>query len=369
MDRIYTPRAVADALVAAAAISPSSVADFAAGDGALLVAAQSRWPSARLTALDVDEQAVARLRARFPLALCIEADFLEADATLRDRAADADLILLNPPFSCRGNKRFDAEVAGRAVRCSLAMAFVCRALSYLAPHGELICILPASCLSSAKDAEVRKAIGAAYAVEILEARARSVFEGHSVVVTQVRIANRPLADNAWRALAPLADVKRLRGGFKVLLGRGATPVHKASVTQGEGVFIHTTDIAQGEIGDLSRRVARRPDLDAAPTLLLPRVGRPASGKVVVTQGRPLILSDCLIWLRTQPSGLETELKDLILSRWPEFSGLYGGSCAPYTTLAAVAGFLENCGLETELAGRSLAPQAASTRSEARRRRA
>jgi len=161
LDRIYTPAAVARALAEAAAGTPGLVADFTAGEGALLAAARDRWPEARLAAVDVDGAAVEGLKERFPDADCREADFLLAAAELAPLVGAVDLVLLNPPFSCRGSTRHPAVVSGAALTCSRAMAFVARSLTYLAPGGELLCILPSSCLMSDKDAAVRAAIGQA----------------------------------------------------------------------------------------------------------------------------------------------------------------------------------------------------------------
>ncbi len=146
--------------------------------------------------------------------------------------------------------------------------------------------------------------------------------------------------------------------FTATLGRGATPVHRV---EGENVsagsaFVHTTNLVHGAIKPSSLLSAREPDLCAATAVLFPRVGRPRKEKIVVAMGFPMVLSDCLFWVRTTPKGREQELKELILANWSAFAKLYGGSCAHYTTLKKVAQFLESHGVTTMIghSARSLA---------------
>jgi len=132
----------------------------------------------------------------------------------------------------------------------------------------------------------------------------------------------------------------------VMIGRGSLPVHVALAASpgGRGLFVHTTHLVDGTCRHGERRLDRRADLDAAPAVLLPRVGRPARAKVALVRGESLVLSDCVVWMRSEPGGRETELRNLLLSRWDEVEALYGGSCAPYTTLDRLSAFLTGCGM-------------------------
>ena len=129
--------------------APKIIADFAAGDGALLTAACAVWPKAKAFALDIDNLALRRLRYRNPSWSIGRCDFLSEDSRgksipLQAVKGNTDVILLNPPFSCRGASRFKLKLNGRELCCSKAMAFVLLATEYLAVDGQIVAILPES---------------------------------------------------------------------------------------------------------------------------------------------------------------------------------------------------------------------------------
>lgn len=342
-DQIFTPQAVATALALAASRRPALVADFAAGEGALLAASAKRWPQARHVALDIDADVVTALQAAHPTWEAHHGDFLAPPTAIAALAGAVDLVLLNPPFSCRGNARVAAALGAEQVRCSRAMAFVSQALGFLAAQGELVAIVPASCLTSAKDAEARNAIGRAYKVEILEANQGSVFEGRAVAVAQIRISRRKGAPNAWAAPRPRASVRRLHAPYRVVVARGATGVHTVAPDAQGAPFIHTTDLRDGAWSPAGRHATRPAEIIAGETaLLVPRVGRPDVGKLTLVEG-PAVLSDCLFRLRTEPAGHEAALRQVLIDAWEGLAALYGGSCAPYATLADLTAFLARLG--------------------------
>ncbi len=356
-DQIYTPESVATALVQAALGAPLTIADFAAGEGALLRASAMRWPDARHLAVDIDRAMVAALNAAHPDWEVHEADFLEPPPPLSRHRGGVDLVLLNPPFSCRGNARHQSLVSGEPVTCSRAMAFVCSALPFLSARGELIAIVPASCLISAKDEGVRQAIGRGHAVEVLQPMQSAVFEGRAVAVAQIRISRDQTRPNAWRLARLTAEVRRLHAHYKVWLARGSLSVHQVGEDQGGSPFIHTTDLRGGRYSSSGKRSERMAEIAQGEcVLLLPRVGRPDARKLLLFEG-PAVLSDCLFRLRTEPAGHEEELRQVLEDHWPALAAIYGGSCAPYATLAGLRLFLASLGLDAriELKAKSAAP--------------
>lgn len=347
MDRFYTPTSIANLLAGAVESLPGSVADFAAGEGALLDAAFSRWPNARLFASDINSTAVAGLATRYP---CIEvqcADFLSAfpfSGTL------FDLVLLNPPFSCRGNERLAGRVGNMDVQCSRAMAFVCRALDYLSERGELLCILPASCLSSEKDAAARAAISAAYGVDVIDARVNAPFDKCSVLVSLIRIGRQVSSNRQWRLRDAQQAERRAHIRGNIILGRGSTPVHKTrleAVTTGS-IFVHTTDLRGGHLSVSRVWSARGADLLGESAILFPRVGRPSKSKVVIAHNETLVLSDCLFFVKAKNEAALETLHRLIISEWDALADMYGGSCAPYISLSQARKFLESLGYSVEI---------------------
>lgn len=333
MDAIYTPSELAQFLAAASSLaSPGSIADFAAGDGALLRAAAERWPEARLFGSDIDETAV--LSVRSTIAGCeVKVHDLLADGN--DSALDAqtfDLILLNPPFSCRGNTRFQASIAGQIYSASKALAFVARALKYLSIDGELIAILPASVLVSERDAELISAIRAWGSVEQIGEIRKNAFRSHAISVTILRIS-RSVQQCKSALEKPLLVSLR---PYAVEISRGSLSVHDYVETQEGPRFIHTTDMKNNRLAPTERKASAERRSVHGPAVLISRVGRPSKHKVVQLPDCEAVLSDCVIALKTVPAGHEQGLAAAIAENWETFKAAYGGSCAPYTTLKRLA---------------------------------
>ena len=114
MDRIYTPPYLAAFMAKASSVRPSQseelvVADFAAGSGELLLAAASVWPNGTMAATDIDPLEIRNLRkiyASWRTGVC---DFLnprsrQSSPVLQSLNGCTNLVLLNPPFSCRGGE-------------------------------------------------------------------------------------------------------------------------------------------------------------------------------------------------------------------------------------------------------------------------
>lgn len=344
MDAIYTPPDLAKFLAEASTLaSPRSVADFAAGDGALLRAAAVRWPEVKLFGSDIDEKAVASIEALLPGCDTMLVDFL-ADAST-SRLADRlfDLILLNPPFSGRGNKRYSSEVEGVDYKASKALAFAARALAYLAPGGEIVAILPASVLTSERDAPLLEAIRAWGHVEQIGDVRRTAFKSHAVAVTVLRIKRA----KPKRKTIDKPSLVSLRS-FAVEMTRGSLAMHEQVATDIGPRFIHTTDLQRNRLISSDRRASSSNRTISGPAVLISRVGRPSSDKIVLLATGEAVLSDCVIALKTVPSGSEKELADLLVENWDSLKTAYGGSCAPYTTLKRLAEALLHLGLASSV---------------------
>lgn len=357
MDAIYTPPDLAKFLAEASTlVSPRSVADFAAGDGALLRAAAARWPGAKLFGSDIDEEAVASIKSLLPGCDTMLVDFL-ADAPDRlplNRLFD--LILLNPPFSGRGNKRYSAGIEGVDYKASKALAFAARALAHLAPGGEIIAILPASTLTSERDAALRTAIRTWGHVQQIGDVWRTAFKSHAVAVTVLRIARA----KPKRKTVSKPSLVSLRP-FTVKMTRGSLSVHKHVATDTGPRFIHTTDLQHNRLSTSGRRASSAHRTITGPAVLIPRVGRPSSDKIVLLASGEAVLSDCVIALQTIPAGSEQVLVDLLVENWESLKTAYGGSCAPYTTLKRLAETLLRFGLASSVRCEEREPTRAKAR--------
>ncbi|WP_022678027.1 N-6 DNA methylase [Novosphingobium sp. B-7] len=344
MDAIYTPPDLAKFLAEASTLaSPRSIADFAAGDGALLRAAAARWPGAKLFGSDIDEQAVASIEALLPGCDTMIVDFLAdaSDRLLADRLFD--LILLNPPFSGRGNKRYCAEIEGVDHKASKALAFAARALAHLAPGGEVIAILPASVLTSERDADLRTAMRAWGHIEQIGDVWRTAFKSHAVAVTVLRITRA----KPKRKTIGTPSLVSLRP-FAVEMTRGSLSVHEQVATDTGPRFIHTTDLQRNCLLPSDRRVSSAHRTISGPAVLIPRVGRPSSDKIVLLASGEAVLSDCVIALQTSPVGSEQALANLLVENWESLKTAYGGSWAPYTTLKRLTEALLRFGIASSV---------------------
>ncbi|KAJ8139126.1 hypothetical protein OY671_007661, partial [Metschnikowia pulcherrima] len=351
MDAIYTPPELAQfSAGATSSASPASIADFAAGDGALLRAAAERWPDARLFGSDIDEAAV----------LSVGASIARCDAKVHDLLADGNdsalgnqtfnLILLNPPFSCRGNTRFQAAVAGKIYSASKASAFVARALKYLSVNGELIAILPASVLVSERDAELIAAIRAWGSVEQIGDVRKNAFRSHSVTVTVLRISR---SSRKHKSAGEKPSLVSLRP-YAVEMSRGSLSVHDYVETKTGPRFIHTTDMREGRLAPTKRKASATRRRVHGPAVLISRVGRPSKDKVVRSPSCEAVSSDCVVALRTVPAGHEQASAAAIVENWEIFKAAYGGSCAPYTTLKRLAETLLRLGIASSIMADDLA---------------
>jgi tRNA1(Val) A37 N6-methylase TrmN6 len=348
LDRIYTPSALAELLVGACSVhAPQCVADFAAGDGALLRAAGQRWPSATLFGSDLDPDAIEKLDQidRCATARC---DFLDdADRnSLPLLARKCDVVLLNPPFTCRGNARFKVDLNRESYVGSRALIFVATALHYLSDDGRLLAIVPASCLTSEKDEVLRAALAEKCGLKQIGDVHRAAFDGRAVSVVLVEL-QRPKSATA-SSEGQRAKLVSLRA-YSAQLMRGSLPRFRAIRSPvGSLPYIHTTDLQAGELAIPPRKVAASTRLVEGPAVLLPRVGQPTADKVVVHRSGTVVLSDCLFAIKTAPTGRVDELRALILEHWGEFERLYSGSCAPYVTVRALSEQLLSLGVVTSV---------------------
>ena len=344
MDAIYTPPDLAEFVTAAVSLgAPSAIADFAAGDGALLRSAAARWPAASLFGSDVDVQAVQTIKSLIPGCISVQHDFLAETGAGALGSRTFDLILLNPPFSCRGNTRHTVDVNGVTHRASKALAFAARALRFLAPRGEIVAILPASVMVSERDAELRAALEDWGSVEQIGDIRRAAFKSHAVAVVVLRISRNRMAKSA-REKPALVSLRP----FSVELSRGSVSMHEY-VRAATGLrFIHTTDMREGTLLPSEKRAAAELRRMRGPAVLISRVGRPTKGKIVLLPDGEAVLSDCVIAIQTFPSGRESELLELLVANWDTVKSAYGGSCAPYTTLKRLAAALLRLGISSSI---------------------
>ena len=361
LDPYFTPRSVASQLVAhIEQPSPAIVVDPAAGDGALLEAAATLWPEARLIALDCDPTAVRGLRRHdgWEAGRC---DFLShrsrtASCLVRELNEKADVVLLNPPYSGRGHSRWRSHLGGIEASSGRAMAFLVAALSLVRDGGEIVALLPSSAITSQRDADAWELIQKFGVVQVAERFPRGTFSQGTAATVGVHIAKSVVGTDC-RDLPGTEPAEPLHA---VEIVRGVVQVHKArasglSRSRGRGrlSFVHTTDLQAGGIGQLWTVPASSfPSRELGPSVLLPRVGKPLPEKVAVWNGGSAVLSDCVFALRTRTIASAREVQAVVQADFATLARSYVGSCAPYLTIATLIEVLSRLGLEATWPGPS-----------------
>jgi hypothetical protein len=353
-DRIYTPADLAKTLIAASRMkTPARIADFAAGDGALLKAALQRWPDAEIFGSDLDLAAVAVLETMGPAIRC---DFLDNEElekiAVDERVAPCfPLILLNPPFSCRPCRIVQVAFGTETLWAGPALAFVANATRFLQNGGEIVAILPTSVLTSQRDSKLLGSIRRGHSIEIIGEILPAAFKGHSVRVTIVRFTK--LQTDASNPIHLVASNEFLHspsyvGKYtKVAMLRGSLAVNRAPLAQGGVAFVHTTSLRNRSVHYDDSRVTDCMRKVSGSAVLIPRVGRPSVEKVALKlDDTDCILSDCVIALSVGNLDENFALHKEIVSSWSHLENSYVGSCAPYLTLVRLSAFLHTVGYST-----------------------
>ncbi len=332
------------------------VADFAAGDGALLRAARESSVDSTFIATDACSKIVASLRKREPSWQVGRCNFLNPLSRAQCRAINGltgkiSLILLNPPFSCRGGAAWPIKVGGNLVRCSLALAFLLSALDFLASDGELIAVLPAGSPESEKDRRAWQHIRSRGVVELLGTNGLRTFTGCFAKTVLVRFrqagnANFQTLPGATRARRQLSS-----RGVAVTVSRGRVQMPSMTPADaGDGLpFVHSTELHSDGLDLLHRRIARVSNCITGPAVLVHRVGQPSKSKIALYLSKaPIVLSDCVIALRVGTTRHAKILQTKLLRSWDLWRARYSGTCAPYVTIERIKtvlrdlGFSPNC---------------------------
>ena len=307
---------------------------------------------------DVDRRALSAASERLPGGSFAYCDFLNS----RSRAqccplkhCSPDLVLLNPPFSYRGGTRWRVSVGDASYSCTRATAFVAIALSYLSPTATLVTLLPAGCLTGQADAEFWQSVRELYRLAVVAEYTAGRFPRCHARTVIIRISARPRG----RHTAPRAQPSRKRRlahyspALTVRVIRGVVPVSAADAATGSLSlpFIHTTALRRNSVVLDGIRTADSRRGFCGPAVLLPRVSQPSPEKIcLLSSVDRVVLSDCVIALTCRTREHARELHRRILCNWRVFAGIYGGTCAPYTTLRALVPTLARLNVRSEVIG-------------------
>jgi predicted RNA methylase len=347
LDAYFTPSDLAEVVVSALPDDVCDVADFNAGEGALLRAVLRRFPNARVGATDVDPGKVRDLRRANPAwsVGCLDAlssRSRSASPVWRALVGVLDAVVLNPPFSYRGGRRAHVRVEGQVFQVSPAMAHMLVGLSALRPGGVLVGIMPRGSFSSQRDANAWRHVRSFCRVEQISEVPATAFQ-RAVASTRVVRLVRGAGMQAVEEQRPLADTDLIESSVASLV-RGRVQVHRVDPAATTGApFVHTTNLRAGGVsGPL--RYANANLASCGPLIILPRIGFPSLEKVVLLESGHWVLSDCLFGIRPE-GGLESDqLLDVVRGVLPAIRSAYGGSCAPYLTLDSLISVLAAAGV-------------------------
>lgn len=335
IDAFYTPKELAFELVKQAENTPKIIGDFCAGDGELLRAAQERWPQTACVATDLDTFAIEKIYRQHPnweVAVC---DFLDPISrcecrVLKNHKKEFDLVLLNPPFSCRGATRHTVSVDKIMFKASTAMAFIVEAIQYIKKNGCIFAVLPCSVAYSEKDEELWAYLVKKYHLKII-AESKEIKFKHcrpNIILVSINTLNSHENPTSTHIIHGLKRIEVFRGKISMDTLRKRT---------GESCYlVHSTNLQDNKLVSLNHMIDAKSSEVTGPAVLIPRVGTPNPQKIVVLSAlQTVVLSDCVIALKVDQEQHAVILRNALINDWKIFSRLYKGTGARYITLKKI----------------------------------
>ena len=333
-DSYYTPSSLADKLVNY--ILPTQISravDFCVGDGNLLKAVIKRYVNAELYGTDISDDALKKLSSDCPNWHLGQCDF-KMDESVENvsflKKGLFDLIVLNPPFTCKGSVVESLVFEGEEYSVSTAMFFLMRALKYMAPNGGLYAILPISCVYSIKDRKAWTYLKEHYNACILE-------ESNKVSFTSKCAPNVALVYVGHYRVNGIEKASTFDFSSLMVTSivRGCVRMQNLQYSRSENAvpLIHTTNLRKRKLIGLEYILAGHNVLVDGNGVVIPRVCNPSPDKIALLEGNTTYaLSDCVIVIRTKNKVDAKRIQNCIIDNWSDFVSVYKGTGAQYTTL-------------------------------------
>lgn len=348
----YTPAKWTKLLIDALGdVRPSGILDPAVGEGALLVAAQRRYPQVPLFGLDVDRTAVCKARLTVSPSVISYGDTLSRRSVSRTRVWRCrnaiDTVVANPPFQDDSRpKLVCARAFQREVSGGIAVTHLVAVAGQFVPRS-LVAIVPQSVFHSHRDEAALALLRGHYHIERVEWLGRTGFQGGNAATEMIRLT-RDSVGTSQDPENPPDD--HCRSAPELILVRGGLQVHLA--TESNDVvripFLHTTNLF-GEHGFKLVSPMGHGVVEGT-MILIPRVGLPGLRHLrVLDLQRPVQLSDCVIALCFAEGDKANVVCNQIRSDFENFVRCWGGTGAAYTTLAKIAAYLRRLGIATLVA--------------------
>lgn len=334
-DSYYTSTDLAINLVRYVSIKNcTSVADFCIGGGELLRAAIGRFPDICCYGTDISQDAILELQKKHPTWNTCVCDFT-SEINREDiffLKGKFDLILLNPPFTCKGSKINTINYNESIYHVSTAMMFLVYSLQYLRQDGEILAILPISTMYSNKDAKIRTELSKNYNIQILEESEKHNFKECSPSIVLISI-KKGASITGRNQQAKIKLPISCNSKYKAVIIRGKISMYQTSNYKGDLQLIHTTSMRNNRIINTNILASHPQSEVQGPAILIPRVGNPSIQKICTITGlTTYTLSDCVIAIKF------TTIKDMnkvfksIIKDWENFKELYKGTGAKYITI-------------------------------------
>lgn len=349
VDAFYTPSELARELAEAMpADVQGRVFDPSVGEGALLAAVGARFGDAvQLLGLDSDQRVVRAVQSRQPHWIISRADATSVRSRRVARAwrlasQEVSAVVLNPPFSYRGNGGYMVSYGTFSGRVAPAMQFMVEILTNLRPRQGIYAIMPDGALEAERHRELWEVILQSHSLSRVRRLSNSSFRGARVSTTLIRLTPDGRQNNAL-SIAPVGrhgTMVPTDGACRcVELIRGRVPVHRVPTFDASSncPFLHTTNLR----ATASRLVAPASLSDEGPMVIINRIGV-LREPTVLNLGR-VVLSDCLIALRPKSRSQVDQLQSEICAGARSLSSQYRGTGAKYVTVDAVLRELQALG--------------------------
>jgi type I restriction-modification system DNA methylase subunit len=338
MDSHYTPQNLAERLISYIKKQDiQSVADFCVGEGELLRAAKQKWSEAKFYGSDISNEVIYLLKKHYPDWILEECDFLNPKSRKKSNIFKNkfDIILFNPPFTCKGATIKSVVFDDIEYHVSTAMAFLIEAIKFLKEDGVMYAILPQSIAYSQKDAKIRNYLVEKYHFRIIEELNNQEFEKCTPNIVLASINDKKLfSQNKY--------LKQISTGIENLsIQRGNISMHEVHQVKKSALsLIHSTNLRYNSIVDLKYKVNNTRSRIEGPAILIHRVGQPNVSKIcMIPSKKAFALSDCVIGLKVSTMNDCKLLNKILLDNWLDFSNLYKGTGAKYITIKRLKHFL------------------------------
>lgn len=316
----------------------NNVADFCIGDGELIRAALTIWPNIECNGTDISDIAIKEVRQNHPTWQIGKCDFLNEASinrcnVIKRKKSGFDLILLNPPFSCKGGTIHEVTLDNETFKVSTAMKFLSESLKFLSNKGCLLAIMPISVCYSQKDKKIRNYLMVNYNLNIIDIPDGSFFKNcsPSIVFISINIKNTNHAISRKNVSLGFSNYRIFRGKLSVC---------DAKYKQKGLTFIHTTNLKNNNLENLNKKVGVNSSIISGPAILLPRVGKPSRQKYCLIPDNSLYaISDCILAIQLRNYSDAKKMYNKIIENFDTLKDQYKGTGAKFITVERLEKFL------------------------------